>query len=264
MLKTAPRLELRKGPFVVKLAVTGEEREDAFRLRFDVFNIEQGKGLPASYLTSMDRDDHDDHCDHLVVTDEEQHGRVVGTYRLMLGSTADSGSGYYSEGEFDIAAIRGLPGEKLELGRSCVHQDYRNANIISLLWTGIARYIEMHDVRYVFGCASLNTADLTEINEVYSYLRTFHRADPLFIVCPFQRVNGIEPHSIVDRTAAFRKLPPLVKGYLRAGALICGEPAFDPEFGTTDLFLMLQTDRLINRYRGRFFSDLVEPQCSLC
>ncbi|MBF0557828.1 MAG: GNAT family N-acetyltransferase [Nitrospirae bacterium] len=254
---------MRNGHFVVKLAEYLEELENALRLRFDVFNTELNEGLKSSYLTGLDRDSYDDYCDHLIVIDTRIN-KVVGTYRLMLGYVAENNIGFYSEGEFDIASVKTIRGEKLELGRSCVHRDYRNAGVINLLWAGIARYMEIYNVRHLFGCASLHTSDPAEVGMVYSYMNTFHRAGEEFTVSPLRKCGKIGVTEIADQKTAFGKLPPLIKGYLRLGALICGEPAYDDVFGTTDLFLLLDTDKLISRYKRRFFQEPVETLCRAC
>ena len=247
-------LSMRNGHFIVKLAEYYEELENALKLRFDVFNRELNEGLNSSYITGMDMDSYDDYCDHLIVVDTRCN-KVVGTYRLLLGFVAETNIGYYSECEFDMTAIRTMGGEKLELGRSCVHKDYRNAGVINLLWAGIARYIDIYGVCHLFGCGSLHTSDPDEVSMVYSYMNTFHRAGSEFTVYPMKKLRGVRLASIVDQKTAFDKLPPLIKGYLRLGALICGEPAYDDIFGTTDLFLLLETEKLISRYKKRFFQE---------
>jgi putative hemolysin len=253
-------LSLSSGYFIVKLAECLEELENALRLRFAVFNRELNEGLDSSYITGLDRDSYDEYCDHLIVIDTRCN-KVVGTYRLLLGFVAENNAGYYSEGEFDMTAIRLVEGEKLELGRSCVHKDYRNAGVINLLWAGIARYIEMYNVRHLFGCASLHTSDPGEVSMVYSYMNSFHRSGAEFTVYPIKKLGNVCLSGIVDQKTAFEKLPPLIKGYLRLGALICGEPAYDEIFGTTDLFLLLETEKLISRYKRRFFQESIETLC---
>lgn len=246
--------------FIVKIAEHYEEFEKALRLRFTVFNKEMGCGLDASYATGLDYDPYDDFCDHLIVVDSRTD-EVVGTYRLMLGFVAEHNRGFYSASEFDISSIMKLPGEKLELGRSCVHRDYRQASVISLLWAGIARYVELYKVQYLFGCASLHTSDPREVSMIYSYLHVFHRADAAYTVHPYQALRGVQLTAVPDLREICKKLPPLVKGYLRLGARLCGTPARDPHFGTTDLFVLLETERLVQRYRRRYFPEAAGGLC---
>jgi L-ornithine Nalpha-acyltransferase len=254
-------LAISQGRFTVKLVLEKRDLEAAFRLRFDVCNEELNKGLPESCLKGMDKDAYDDYCDHLVVIDT-QSKKVVGASRMMPGVVAENSIGYYSESEFDLTAIRNLPGAKLELGRSYVHQDYRNAAIISMLWKGIAAYSEAYDLQLLFGCGSLDTANMAEINIVYSYLSRFHKADERYRVDPLKWLQGVQVLSFCDREMAFSLMPPLMKRYLRLGAQICGEPAFDRVFRTTDFFVLLDTETLLERCRRRFFREEPEHACT--
>jgi len=248
------------GRFAVKLAVEAQEIEAALRLRFEVFNRELSAGLPESYATGMDRDIYDDYCDHLIVCDT-QSGMVVGTYRLLQGEVAENSIGYYSESEFDISSLRNLRGAKLELGRSCVHKDFRSAAVISLLWRGIASYVDKNEIRHLFGCGSVYSTNSAELSLIYSYLNRFHRADERFNAFPFKRLNDVRMHQFCDREQALALLPPLMKGYLRIGAQICGEPAYDPVFGSTDFLVLLDTEKLLSRYKRKFF---IGEQQRLC
>ncbi len=251
---------MTQGRFRVKLAENPKELEKALKLRFEVFNIELKKGLAISYINRTDVDEYDKYCDHLIVMDADLE-KVVGTYRLMPGFVAEHNIGYYSESEFDINNIKRLEGAKLELGRSCVHKEYRNAQVISLLWAGIAKYVELYDIRYLFGCPSLYSPVPEDIDLVYSYLNRHHRAEALYTVYPRKKVEGLRTVCVEDRRAALRILPPLIKGYVTLGASLCGEPSVDPTFGTVDFFVFLKTDKILLRYRKRFFR---EPEEMLC
>jgi len=250
-----------QGRFIVKLAVERQEIEAAFRLRFEVFNRELNEGLSESYLTGMDKDAYDDYCDHLIVIDSESE-KVVGTYRMMPDVVAENSIGYYSETEFDLTSIRNLPGSKLELGRTCVHRDFRNASVIGLLWRGIAAYVDKYDIRHLFGCGSLHSSNPAEVSIVYSYLNRFHRADDNYRVQPLRRLNDVQMFSFCDREQAFSVMPPIMKGYLRLGAQVCGEPAYDAVFGTTDFLILLDTETVLKRYQRRFFSEKQQSVCA--
>ncbi|MDA8077300.1 MAG: GNAT family N-acetyltransferase [Nitrospiraceae bacterium] len=245
---------LMQGRFLVKIAETRKELEQALRLRYEVFNVELNAGLSTSHINRLDTDEYDKYCDHLIVVDTAIK-RVVGTYRLLLGHVAEFNIGYYSENEFDLGNIRKLEGEKLELGRSCVHRDYRTAQVINLLWAGIARYVDRYDVRYLFGCASLYSSAPEEINRVHSFFNSRHRAAPSEEVFPLRRIAGLQQVVVEDCKAVLKSLPPLIKGYMGLGATVCGEPAYDPIFRTTDFFVLLETNRILSRYRRRFFHE---------
>jgi L-ornithine Nalpha-acyltransferase len=238
----------------IKITTDKNEIREAQRLRFQVFNLEMKKGLNASYERGLDSDDFDPFCDHLIVRDRESQ-EVVGTYRLLLGSRAKKHIGFYSEREFNLDKIKDLDGEVLELGRSCARKDFRDKALIPLMWEAIAQYVKKHQVSYLFGCGSLYTTDVNEVSECFSLLKQKYYAAETIRVNPLAgcRFDGIVPGGVVkDEQATFLKLPSLIKGYLRLGAVVCGPPALDHEFGTTDFFVLLDIQRLSNEYLGRF------------
>jgi L-ornithine Nalpha-acyltransferase len=240
--------------FEITISRSAEDIRAAQKLRFEVFNLEMQKGLQASYARGLDVDDFDPICDHLIVR-ERKSGRVVGTYRLLLGSTARKHFGFYSEHEFNLDNIKRLDGELLELGRSCAHKDYRDRALIHLMWQSIAEYVKNHRVRYLFGCASFPTADPLEVSGSIALVKEKYYASEKFRVEPLPelRIEGLDENpSIGDADALFASLPSLIKGYLRVGAKLCGPPALDRQFGTTDLFLLLDILEISGDYLRRF------------
>jgi putative hemolysin len=139
----------------------------AQKLRFDVFNLKMNRGLRASYERGLDSDNFDPFCDHLIVRDLDSR-EVVGTYRLLLGARAKNEIGFYSEREFNLENLKCLEGALLDLGRSCARKDFRDRALIPLMWEAIAQYVQEHQVRYLFGCGSLYTTDLSEVSECFS------------------------------------------------------------------------------------------------
>lgn len=244
---------VRSGALEVRLAASFAELDAAQRLRFEVFNLELQEGLLASYDRGRDADSYDAYCDHLVAKDLTT-GAVVGTYRLLRRTVAERQIGFYSENEFDLSNLKSLPGELLELGRSCVARSHRGAGVIALLWAAIVEYAARHDVRQMFGCGSLHTAEMSEVREAFAYLRDRHYAPEEMRVWPVgscrMEVDEDEPVSY-DAKAVARRLPTVMKGYLRAGALVAGPPAFDREFGTADVLVLMPLEKLTARYRQR-------------
>lgn len=239
--------------FEVKIATTPGEIEEAQRLRFQVFNLELNKGLQSSYARGLDVDEFDPICDHLIVRDRKS-GDVVGTYRMLRGSKARRHSGFYSEKEFDLSRIKELDGELLELGRSCARKDFRDRALIPLMWEAIVEQVRKHQVRYLFGCGSLYTTAVGEVGSMFSLLRNKYYAPEAQRVFPVDscRFDGLlEQGDSTDEPALFQKLPSLIKGYLRIGALVGGPPALDREFGTTDFFLILDFAMLKGEYLKR-------------
>jgi putative hemolysin len=239
--------------FEVKIATEPGEIERAQRLRFEVFNVELNKGLKSSYERGLDVDEFDPFCDHLLVRDLKS-GDIVGTYRLLLGSQARRHIGFYSEKEFDLSRIKLLDGELMELGRSCARKDFRDRALIPLMWEAIAEQVKKHQVRYLFGCGSLYTTEAGEVSAMFSMLKNkYYAPDPYRVFpleeCEFKDLTDDE--LISDEQALFQKLPSLIKGYLRIGALVCGPPALDAEFGTADFFLLLDFGSLRDEYLKR-------------
>jgi putative hemolysin len=236
--------------------ITGDESEvrEAQKLRFQIFNLEMLKGLQSSVEKELDVDPYDAFCDHIIVRDLAG-GNVVGTYRLLLGSRAPRSLGFYSESEFDLKNIRKQEGELLELGRSCVHKNYRQSTIMDLMWQTIAAYVRSHRVRYVFGCASLPTMEPEEVSRCFALLKQTHYAPETLRVYPLpaNSFSSLDDNARVNNPRAVSaRVPRLIQGYLKVGAMLCGPPALDFAFGVTDLFLLLDTLKLSHEARRHF------------
>ncbi|MEN9717620.1 MAG: hypothetical protein RIQ99_498 [Pseudomonadota bacterium] len=231
------------------------------RLRARVFFADMAQVAGTISPEVLDSDAYDPLCDHLLVEDEDQVGeaRVVGTYRLLRESVARTSFGFYSSGEFDLGPILSGParpaGELLELGRSCVLPAYRTSATISLLWRGIADYIARYDIGLMFGCASFPGIDPDAHAAALSYLKHYHLADPAS--CPrvlAGKGTALErlPLGSYDERRAMMQLPPLVKGYLRAGARFGDGAYVDVAFNTVDVCVVLPVELISRRYAQRF------------
>ena len=238
---------------IMRKAMTDEDREAVMRLRFEVFNLELNEGLQKSFLTGLDADEIDPYCDHIMIVDATRD-LVVGTYRLLLGSRAEKGIGFYAEREFEISDLKRLKGEKLELGRACVHRDYRGSTVLSLMWAGIARYVERYHVNYLFGCGSIHTINPVIVSSIYSYLKNRNLAEDVCRITPLKAVPGFSADTPPDKGIFAKHMPSLLTAYLRLGARIQGEPAFDEEFGVSDFFVLLKRGNMLNRYGKRYLS----------
>ena len=254
--KTESVIQESKSNLVLKKAETAKEIEDAMRLRFEVFNLEMSEGLQSSYATGLDMDEYDDFCDHIIVVDAAKE-IVVGTYRLLLGSRSDSKMGFYSETEFDMSSFKRLEGEKLELGRACVHKEYRGSVVLNLMWSGIASYIEQYSINYIFGCGSIHTVNPIIISGIYGYLKKSYLSEERFRVIPLKGVPGFNPDVDTIAENCLLYMPPLFTAYIRLGARICGEPAFDEQFGVSDFLVMLYKEKVMSRYKKRYLDSLV-------
>ncbi|MEU5850851.1 GNAT family N-acetyltransferase [Saccharopolyspora shandongensis] len=226
------------------VARDSDEVHAAQRLRYQVFAEEMGATVTGREF-GVDRDSFDEHCDHLIVRDDRS-GAVVGTYRMLPPGRAKAAGMLYSETEFDLSALDELRPSLVETGRSCVHPDHRNGAVVSLVWTGIARYMLLHGHTMLAGCASVALDDGgVQASHVWNVVSAKHYAPEAQRVHPYR---PWEPFEVAGRAP----LPPLLKGYLRLGAQVCGRPAHDPDFGVADYFVLLDLKRADQRYM-RFF-----------
>lgn len=244
----------------IRLAETDEDRRAAERLRYKVFVEELGADGPlVDHRQRLERDRFDPHYDHLVLTDRRRDAKaldhVVGVYRLLPGERADAIGGFYTEGEYDLSPLYASGRRLLELGRSCVHPDYRGGVALMRLWQGLGAYVLRQRAEILFGVASFHGTDQERLALPLAHLHHAHLAPPELRVrareeaC--QKMDAI-PADQIDRVRAIRGVPPLIKSYLRLGGFV-GEGAYvDRVFNTTDICLVLDTERLSPRDRARF------------
>ncbi|PXY20681.1 GNAT family N-acetyltransferase [Prauserella muralis] len=214
----------------------------AQRLRYRVFAEEMGAALE-SRVPGVDVDYYDAFCDHLVVR-HDATGEIVGTYRMLPPERAARAGQLYADTEFDLTALAGLRGSLVETGRSCVDAAHRTGAVVSLVWAGIARYMLLSGHRYLAGCASVPLADGGRLAAgVWDLVRAKHYAPAS------QRVAPLHPWRADDVPRPVRPtLPPLLRGYVRLGARVCGPPAHDADFGVADFFVLLDLQQVDARY----------------
>ncbi|MDH6220744.1 GNAT family N-acetyltransferase [Streptomyces pseudovenezuelae] len=235
--------------YTVSVARDEADVRAAQRLRHDVFAGEMG-ALLATPQPGYDIDPFDAYCDHLLVR-EEVSGQVVGTYRLLPPARAAVAGRLYSEGEFDLSPLDGIRPGLVEVGRSCVHPDHRDGTVIGLIWAGIARYMVDRGHEWLAGCCSIPLADGGALAA-----GTWDRVSAKHLAPEEFRVRPLLPWSAdgVARPTGRVELPPLLRGYVRLGAWVCGEPAHDPDFGVADLYVLLSMRRVNPRYLRHFLS----------
>ncbi|MEV6734023.1 MULTISPECIES: GNAT family N-acyltransferase [unclassified Streptomyces] len=234
--------------YAVRLARNEDEVRAAQRLRHQVFAGELGARLDGPE-PGLDSDAFDAYCDHLLVVEEETE-QVVGTYRLLPPERAAVAGRLYSESEFDLSALAPVRPDLVEVGRSCVHPDHRNGAVIALIWAGLARYMDSSGHNWLAGCCSIPLADGGVLAAATrESVLTRNLAPEEYRVTPHLPWN---PEGITF--PARMELPPLLRGYLRLGAWVCGEPALDAEFGCADLYILLSLRRTNPRYLKHFLS----------
>jgi putative hemolysin len=256
----------RIGALEVRLATSTSEIRQAQRLRYDVFYKEMSaEPSAAARIARRDVDAYDRLCDHILVLDHDvQAGRfrtakpkVVGTSRVLRQDVADRHGGLYTAGEYDIAPlIRAHPNLNfLELGRSCVLKPYRNKRTVELLWHGIWTYVLHHGIDVMIGCASLEGTKPQDLALPLSFLHHFAGAEGEWHASARPELYtpmDLLPKDAIDQKAALRALPPLIKGYLRLGAGFGRGAVVDPQFGTTDVLVILPVSRINPRYIDHF------------
>ena len=244
MLNHEPQIT-PQAPFTVRLASCDADRRAAQRLRYEVFALEMGARL-ASADRGLDVDRWDDFCDHLLVC-ERGSGRVVGTYRMLPPARAAAAGGWYCAGEFDVRRLLPERHRIVEVGRACVDPAYRTGLVIALLWGGLMRYLHERDGAFAIGCASLGTEDGGHVAaSICRRMLRDHLAPAGWHVTPRQAFVLEGWADVAEPT-----LPPLLKGYLRLGADVCGAPAWDPDFRSADLLIRLDVGRANPRYVDR-------------
>jgi L-ornithine Nalpha-acyltransferase len=248
--RKAPELEVR-------LAVGEDDIRGAQRLRYAVFVEELGAGgNMVDHERRLECDEFDPHFDHLLLIDRSRdpatHTHVIGVYRLLTCERARALGRFYCDSEYDLEPLRRSGRRLVELGRSCVHRDYRRGAAMLLLWNGLADYVLSRGIEIMFGVASFPGTDVARHAMALSYLHHFHLAPPALRVRAipgnFQPMDLIPPEEI-DRQAAQAAIPPLLRGYLRLGGLV-GEGAFvDHAFNTTDVCLIMDTSAMSDKHR---------------
>jgi len=248
-------VEIVAGEIELRLAETEEEILAAQALRYRIF-YEEMSARPTAEMSRLGRDfdSFDDYCDHLLVIDRSLPAgprRVVGTYRLLRRAAAAARGQFYTVDEYDIGPLLAFPGEILELGRSCIEAAYRQRSVMQLMWRGIADYVMYHEIGVMFGCASLAGVDPASHALPLSYLHHHHLAPgnlrPRAVAHRYVGMNMMARDQI-DARAALGQLPPLIKGYLRLGGVVGDGAVVDPQFHTTDVCVVVVTDRVTGKY----------------
>ncbi|MBK9293006.1 MAG: GNAT family N-acetyltransferase [Oligoflexia bacterium] len=239
-----PKIEIQTevGSFILKTITDTEELIQALRLRYQIFHREM-KGVKRD--RGIDTDEYDFLCDHLAIIDKNS-SKVVGTYRINCTLFSNK---FYSEREFHLDNLFKCPGTKIELGRACIEKAYRRGAVIALLWRGIAEYMSKVNAAYLFGCASVVVQDPREVALLYKYFEEQNKFNSQYF-CPPTKNYTMPKLDLwirnLNRTLteeeikeAEEKIPALCRAYIKAGAFLGGEPAWDKEFNCIDFLTIL-------------------------
>lgn len=234
----------------VELALSQEQIDACFRLRYRVFVEELGAKIDCALPLGLESDHFDDYCHHMMVRDLDS-GEAVACTRILTDTQAQVAGGYYSAKEFDLSLLRDVEGRVMEIGRTCVDPAYRNGATISCLWSGLAQFMENNRFMYLMGCASISLEDGgIQANLIMDQLRD------RYLTPESLRVDSLRALPRMEHDAALLpqgvRMPPLLKAYLRLGAQIGGEPFWDEDFNTADVFIWLARSNLQRRYVRHF------------
>jgi len=229
----------------VSVARDLEEIHAAQRLRYRVFAAEMQAHLHTEQA-GLDVDPFDRFCRHLIVRDRRNE-EVVACMRVLLDEDAKRAGGFYSETEFDLGGLVNAPGRVMEIGRVCVHADYRGGMVVSMLWAGLARFFQVTEFNRMIGCASIPmVGDGANAMAAFATLAERHMAPEQF------RARPKLPLPLRDGPVPAARIPSLLLAYMRLGAKICGEPCWDPDFNVADVVVVLDPAELRQRYARRF------------
>lgn len=252
-------MSIDAGRFTVRLAASEEDVVSAQRLRYRVFVEEMGAtASPEDAAERRESDRFDPYFEHLLLIDnhaelDDPRDYVCGVYRLLTGERAREGIGFYGESEYDLTRLRDYPRGVVELGRSCVGAKYRGGAAMHLLWSGLGQYVTERNIEILFGVASFHGTDVEALAQPLSLLHHQHRApEDLRVRAREEHYTAMDilPADQVDRAAAMRQIPTLIKAYLRLGGVV-GDGAFiDRDFNTIDVCLLMDTSSMVDRYRA--------------
>lgn len=252
--KAKINLNIEVGPYLIKTAETPTELIESFRLRHEVFN-QEFRGIEGA---GLDFDKFDFHFDHLIIVHRDLN-RIIGTYRLNCSTFSKE---CYTAQEFDLSILRLQSGPFLELGRACIQKNFRKGSVISLLWRRIAEYMKLSGASILFGCSSIKINEPREAALVYRYLSEQNLVTHNYLCQPTKNFRmkafdawyayfGKELSEMQTREAE-ELVPPLLKSYLKLGAKIACEPAFDEDFDCVDLLTILHKEDLAQNLIQRF------------
>ena len=245
----------------VNWATCDDDIRAAQRLRYEVFVVEMG-AIPNDAMGDaalrLERDRFDIFCDHLIVrapaTLQQPLGAVIGTYRVLRPEQARLAGGFYCDTEFDLSPLDSLRSGTVELGRSCVHADWRSGSVVMMMWRALGAFMIRHKLHTMIGCASIWMGDNGAFaSTIWAQLQHTHLVEKRWQIAPrfplpltdFSQFNQGVGHGNM-------RTPPLIKGYLRCGARLLGPPAHDQQFNTADLPMMMHFSEVTSRYRKHF------------
>lgn len=251
-----PPGQVEAGPYRMRFAWTRADLHAVQRLRYSAFMAALPEGPGNVNATGRDEDERDPSFHHLLIEHRES-GQVVGTYRLQTAIMAATRHGFYGATLFELATLpQRVIEDAVEIGRACVAPAHRNGRVLRLLWRGLARYLQWNSKRYLFGCCSLQGTDAQIAQDAWSILHQRKALHDKVFVRPRVETRALadDGRTIREVSQCGQQLSPLFESYLALGARVCGPPAVDRVFGTTDCLVLLDVHALDTRTFRSFFA----------
>lgn len=238
-------VDFERGDFQVKTLGTLKELEEVLQLRYEIFHREFQKKL---FPYGIDLEPLDFVADHLVIKHKPTN-RIVGTYRIVSSNFSND---FYSQSEFEMSDFLNLPGTKMELSRAGIHRGFRNGVVMALLWRGVSKYMKEVGAEYIFGCASVKTVSVNDVNSICAALDKRGRLSDEFKIRPNREYKMGIKQSSTAKEAGPMLLPALFEGYLRAGAIVSPEPALDRDFKCVDFLTVLKVREMNRQFERKY------------
>ncbi len=245
------------GPLEAVWARNAEEVMAAQRLRHDVFAVELGAQLPFA-IDGYDIDPLDEFCEHLTVR-RQGSTQVLGTYRVLTPAQATRAGHTYTDQEFDLRDLDIDRSQALELGRCCVHAEYRNGPVMLLLWGALVEFMARNNLTLMLGCASIHLGDRSKEQSAQFAGHIWHGLTKEQVLPPPHPAKPLIPMPIpvpmsnaLTASDTLVSPPALITAYLRLGAKVLGPPAWDSSFNTADLPMLMRVCDLPNRFKRMY------------
>ncbi len=247
--------DIKNDNFEVRLTESEDEIIASQKLRYKVFFEEDGATPSEQVLKEKrDFDEFDEYCEHLIVIDrnagDNPENYVIGSYRLLRQENQKKLGKWFSESEFNVEKFNNYDGEVLELGRVCVHKNYRNKIVMQMLWNGLAAYMFDYDIKLMFGCGSFIGTDVLAYRNTLSYLqKNFVATGDLEIEAKTEnKCEYPTPDAEISDMEAFKQLPTMIKAYIRVGCKVSKSIYIDKIFNTFDVCIIFETKNLKKSY----------------
>ncbi len=236
-------LSLSKGRYRARVAAGPDDVARAQRLRHLAFIAARGGHREGE----READSFDARCTHVLI-EEARSGTLVCCFRLLpLAGGADIGQSYSAQ-YYELSALEGFQGRMVEMGRFCIHPDWRDPDILRVAWGAMTAYVDREGVELLFGCSSFMGTEAADYMDAFALLRARHLAPRRW----WPRVKAPEVFRFAqklrrrtpDPRRALLGMPPLLRTYLLMGGWVSDHAVVDRDLGTMHVFTGLEIGRV--------------------